>query len=54
MLEEITSKLQNKTIVSAVREFPLRPSKYVNANNAVVRVMPNIAIQFGESQRVFF
>lgn len=50
VLEEITSKLQNKTIVSAVSGVSIETiQNSINANNAVVRVMPNIAIQFGES-----
>lgn len=50
VLEEITPKIQNKTIVSAVSGVSIADLQtMVKSNHAVIRIMPNIAIQFGES-----
>ncbi len=50
VLKEIKSDISNKTIVSAVSGILIETiQKEVNPNNAVVRIMPNIAVQFGES-----
>jgi pyrroline-5-carboxylate reductase len=50
ILEEIASKIQNQTIVSAVSGVAIATiQNKVKNTNAVVRIMPNIAIQFAES-----
>ncbi|WP_300570964.1 pyrroline-5-carboxylate reductase [Flavobacterium sp.] len=50
VLEEIASKIEGKTVVSAVSGVSIEAiQKKIKNNNAVVRIMPNIAIQFGES-----
>jgi pyrroline-5-carboxylate reductase len=50
VLKEITTKVQNKIILSAVSGVSIANIKEnLNDSNAVMRIMPNIAIQFGES-----
>jgi pyrroline-5-carboxylate reductase len=49
VLDEIAPKIQNQTIVSAVSGVTIETIQKAVHNNAVVRIMPNIAIQFGES-----
>lgn len=49
VLAEIAPKIQNKTVVSAVSGVFIETIQKVVPGNAVVRIMPNIAIQFGES-----
>jgi pyrroline-5-carboxylate reductase len=50
VLKEISEEIQNKTIISAVSGVSIQTiQNLVNNNNAVMRIMPNIAIQFGES-----
>ena len=50
VLKEIAPKIQHKTIVSAVSGVSIETiSAAVDTTNAVIRIMPNIAIQFGES-----
>ena len=50
VLKEISDKIQNKTIISAVSGVSIQTiQNLVDDNNAVMRIMPNIAIQFGES-----
>ena len=50
VLKEINPAIQNKTILSAVSGVSIENiKKQVDASNAVMRIMPNIAIQFGES-----
>ncbi|MEO8516181.1 MAG: pyrroline-5-carboxylate reductase [Flavobacterium sp.] len=49
VLAEIAPKIQNKTVVSAVSGVFIETIQKAVPNNAVVRIMPNIAIQFGES-----
>lgn len=50
VLTEIADKIQNKTIISAVSGLSIETlQSLVGKNNAVIRIMPNIAIQFGES-----
>jgi pyrroline-5-carboxylate reductase len=50
VLNEIKSEISNKTIVSAVSGVSIETiQKEINSTNSVVRIMPNIAVQFGES-----
>lgn len=50
VLNEISDKIQNKTIISAVSGVSINTIQNIVGNNhAVIRIMPNIAIQFGES-----
>ena len=50
VLKEISEEIQNKTIISAVSGVSIQTiQNLVDNNNAVMRIMPNIAIQFGES-----
>jgi pyrroline-5-carboxylate reductase len=50
VLREISSEIQNKTIISAVSGVSINTiQNIVGENHAVIRIMPNIAIQFGES-----
>ena len=50
VLKEISEEIQNKTIISAVSGVSIQTiQNLVNNNNVVMRIMPNIAIQFGES-----
>jgi pyrroline-5-carboxylate reductase len=51
VLGEIAAKIENKTIVSAVSGISIEAIQDIvkGINAAVVRIMPNIAIQFGES-----
>ncbi|MFM9989479.1 pyrroline-5-carboxylate reductase [Flavobacterium sp.] len=50
VLNEISDKIQNKTIISAVSGVSISTIQNIVGNNhAVIRIMPNIAIQFGES-----
>lgn len=49
VLAEIAPKIQNQTVVSAVSGVFIETIQKVVPGNAVVRIMPNIAIQFGES-----
>lgn len=49
VLAEIAPKIQNKTVASAVSGVSVETIQKAIPNNAVVRIMPNIAIQFGES-----
>lgn len=50
VLKEIHPKIQHKTILSAVSGVSIENTKkHVDPSNAVMRIMPNIAIQFGES-----
>jgi pyrroline-5-carboxylate reductase len=50
VLNEIKSEISNKTIVSAVSGVSIETiQKESKATNSVVRIMPNIAVQFGES-----
>lgn len=50
VLNEIKSEISNKIIVSAVSGVLIETiQKESNATNSVVRIMPNIAVQFGES-----
>ncbi|WP_395046643.1 pyrroline-5-carboxylate reductase [Flavobacterium sp.] len=50
VLKEISEEIQNKTIISAVSGVSIQTiQSLVDNNNAVMRIMPNIAIQFGES-----
>ncbi len=50
VLAEIAPKIQNKTIASAVSGVAIETiQNAIQNNNAVIRIMPNIAIQFGES-----
>ncbi len=50
VLAEIAPKIHNKTVASAVSGVFIETiQKAVGNNNAVIRIMPNIAIQFGES-----
>lgn len=50
VLQEITPFITNKIIASAVTGFSLEDLQAVTNNScSVIRIMPNIAIQFGES-----
>jgi pyrroline-5-carboxylate reductase len=50
VLKEISDKIQNKTIISAVSGVSINTIQNIVGNShAVIRIMPNIAIQFGES-----
>jgi len=50
VLAEIAPKIQNKIIASAVSGVSMESiQNSLNNNNTIVRIMPNIAIQFGES-----
>jgi len=50
VLQEITPFIANKIVASAVSGFALESlQKSTNNSCSVVRIMPNIAIQFGES-----
>jgi pyrroline-5-carboxylate reductase len=50
VLNEISDKIQNKTIISAVSGVSINTIQNIVGNShAVIRIMPNIAIQFGES-----
>jgi pyrroline-5-carboxylate reductase len=49
VLAEIAPKIQHQTVVSAVSGVSIETIQKAVHNNAVVRIMPNIAIQFGES-----
>jgi pyrroline-5-carboxylate reductase len=50
VLNEISDKIQNKIIISAVSGVSISTIQNIVGNNhAVIRIMPNIAIQFGES-----
>ncbi|WP_394759591.1 pyrroline-5-carboxylate reductase [Flavobacterium sp.] len=50
VLKEISSEIQNKTIISAVSGVSISTiQNIVGENHAVIRIMPNIAVQFGES-----
>ncbi|SFA99014.1 pyrroline-5-carboxylate reductase [Flavobacterium swingsii] len=50
VLKEISDKIQNKTIISAVSGTSINTIQNIVGNShAVIRIMPNIAIQFGES-----
>jgi pyrroline-5-carboxylate reductase len=50
VLEEITPKIQNKTIASAVSGVSIADlQNMAGSSHTVIRIMPNIAIQFGES-----
>ncbi|TGD57547.1 pyrroline-5-carboxylate reductase [Flavobacterium humi] len=50
VLQEIAPKIQQKTIASAVSGVSVETlSAAVGISHAIVRIMPNIAIQFGES-----
>ena len=50
VLKEIADKIQNKTIISAVSGVSINAIQNIVENShAVIRIMPNIAIQFGES-----
>ena len=50
VLNEIKSEISNKTIVSAVSGVLIETiQKESNATNSVIRIMPNIAVQFAES-----
>lgn len=50
VLKEISDKIQNKTIISAVSGVSINTIQNIVGNgHAVIRIMPNIAIQFGES-----
>lgn len=49
VLAEIAPKIKNQTVVSAVSGVAIATIQMAVGDNAVVRIMPNIAIQFGES-----
>ena len=50
VLNEISDKIQNKTIISAVSGVSINTIQNIVGNDhVVIRIMPNIAIQFGES-----
>jgi len=50
VLNQISKEIQNKTIISAVSGVSINTIQNIVGNNhAVIRIMPNIAIQFGES-----
>ena len=50
VLKEISDKIQNKIIISAVTGVSVNTIQNIVGNHhAVIRIMPNIAIQFGES-----
>lgn len=50
VLNEISKEIQNKTIISAVSGVSINTIQNIVGNShAVIRIMPNIAIQFGES-----
>jgi pyrroline-5-carboxylate reductase len=50
VLKEISKEIQNKTIISAVSGVSINTIQNIVGNShAVIRIMPNIAIQFGES-----
>ena len=50
VLKEISDKIQNKIIISAVTGVSVNTIQNIVGNDhAVIRIMPNIAIQFGES-----
>ncbi len=50
VLNEIKANISNKTIVSTVSGVLIESiQKEINSDNAVIRIMPNIAVQFGES-----
>ena len=49
ILSEIATKIPHAIVVSAVSGISIDTIQKVLPNNAVVRIMPNIAIQFGES-----
>ena len=50
VLNQISKEIQNKTIISAVSGVSINTIQNIVGNShAVIRIMPNIAIQFGES-----
>jgi len=49
VLAEIAHKIPNAIVVSAVSGVTIDALRQSVGNNAVMRIMPNIAIQFGES-----
>ncbi len=49
VLREIGAKIPTAVVVSAVSGVTIADLKKGIPNNAIVRIMPNIAIQFGES-----
>ena len=50
VIDEILPNINNKTIVSAVSGITIEMlKKFTQNKHSIVRIMPNIAIQFGES-----
>ncbi|MCB6062251.1 pyrroline-5-carboxylate reductase [Flavobacterium psychrophilum] len=50
VLKEISDKIKHKTILSAVSGTTINTLQNIVENNhTIIRIMPNIAIQFGES-----